>query len=435
VVHELLLRIRRAAAARETFRVMVVLPLYPVAGGNADPERGGLTVNCIMHQQYTTIARGGRSLIELLRADGIDPSAHVRFFGLRTHGAQSIGVPSPVLDTEQVYVHSKLMIVDGRAALLGSANLNDRSLLGDRDSEVNVLVQDDDLDSTTCTGASTIATLDRTTDAHAGDGKGAPPAPRLGGSGFAATLQAQLLTEHLALDCAPPDEAAAVLADPASERGWSLIQTVGAANTRALDLAFRCVPADDITSFGQLEVLRQRRGNACRGLGSSASQLPSAASTATSRTNPGATLPFGGRCPASLPLPSLERPADRSQLRDACDCAGAPGASPASPPTPSDAPLSAVPTARVGHESAVGVSYSAANHPGATECWREPAAGALPGAFYDGLAAPLMFEVNVSALQDVRGHLCELPLHFLEREWLQPENPNSILRELIETLQ
>lgn len=37
----------------------------------------------------------------------------------------------------QVYVHSKLMIIDDRMALIGSANINDRSLLGSRDSEVS----------------------------------------------------------------------------------------------------------------------------------------------------------------------------------------------------------------------------------------------------------------------------------------------------------
>lgn len=46
--------------------------------------------------------------------------------------------------TEQIYVHSKLMIVDDRYALLGSANINDRSLLGERDSELAVLVMDND---------------------------------------------------------------------------------------------------------------------------------------------------------------------------------------------------------------------------------------------------------------------------------------------------
>jgi phospholipase D1/2 len=45
--------------------------------------------------------------------------------------------------TEQIYVHSKLLIADDRVAILGSANINDRSQLGDRDSELAVIVRDD----------------------------------------------------------------------------------------------------------------------------------------------------------------------------------------------------------------------------------------------------------------------------------------------------
>jgi phospholipase D1/2 len=37
----------------------------------------------------------------------------------------------------QIYVHSKLMIIDDCVTLIGSANINDRSLLGSRDSEVH----------------------------------------------------------------------------------------------------------------------------------------------------------------------------------------------------------------------------------------------------------------------------------------------------------
>lgn len=40
--------------------------------------------------------------------------------------------------SEIVYVHSKLIIVDDRVMLIGSANINDRSLLGTRDSEIGV---------------------------------------------------------------------------------------------------------------------------------------------------------------------------------------------------------------------------------------------------------------------------------------------------------
>lgn len=44
--------------------------------------------------------------------------------------------------TELVYVHSKLMIVDDFSVIIGSANINDRSLLGKRDSELAIVVQD-----------------------------------------------------------------------------------------------------------------------------------------------------------------------------------------------------------------------------------------------------------------------------------------------------
>lgn len=45
--------------------------------------------------------------------------------------------------TEQIYVHSKLLIADDRVAILGSANINDRSQWGDRDSELAVIVTDE----------------------------------------------------------------------------------------------------------------------------------------------------------------------------------------------------------------------------------------------------------------------------------------------------
>ena len=48
---------------------------------------------------------------------------------LRTHGVIK-GIPV----TEIVYVHSKIMLVDDEIAIIGSANINDRSMLGTRDS-------------------------------------------------------------------------------------------------------------------------------------------------------------------------------------------------------------------------------------------------------------------------------------------------------------
>jgi len=49
-------------------------------------------------------------------------------------------LPSGVPVTETLYIHSKLMIVDDMFVVLGSANINDRSQLGTRDSEIAVFV-------------------------------------------------------------------------------------------------------------------------------------------------------------------------------------------------------------------------------------------------------------------------------------------------------
>ncbi|KAJ2843520.1 hypothetical protein IWW36_005536, partial [Coemansia brasiliensis] len=61
------------------------------------------------------------------------PSAEVE-----QHGDETV-VDGEVIDqivTELVYVHCKLMIVDDRYVIMGSANINDRSMCGNRDSEI-----------------------------------------------------------------------------------------------------------------------------------------------------------------------------------------------------------------------------------------------------------------------------------------------------------
>lgn len=41
-----------------------------------------------------------------------------------------------------IYIHSKLLIVDDMYTIIGSANINDRSQTGNRDSEVCILITD-----------------------------------------------------------------------------------------------------------------------------------------------------------------------------------------------------------------------------------------------------------------------------------------------------
>ena len=44
--------------------------------------------------------------------------------------------------TEIVYVHSKVMLIDDKIGIIGSANINDRSMSGDRDSEIAIVIED-----------------------------------------------------------------------------------------------------------------------------------------------------------------------------------------------------------------------------------------------------------------------------------------------------
>ena len=50
-----------------------------------------------------------------------------------------------MLTTEQVYIHAKICIVDDRLAIIGSANINERSQRGDRDSELAAVIRDMDM--------------------------------------------------------------------------------------------------------------------------------------------------------------------------------------------------------------------------------------------------------------------------------------------------
>ena len=66
---------------------------------------------------------------------------YICFLSLRTHGILN-GVPK----TGYIEVHSKVLIVDDTKAIVGSANLNERSLIADRDTEFSVLIEDQKVD-------------------------------------------------------------------------------------------------------------------------------------------------------------------------------------------------------------------------------------------------------------------------------------------------
>uniref|UniRef100_A0A8C2IC25 Phospholipase n=1 Tax=Cyprinus carpio TaxID=7962 RepID=A0A8C2IC25_CYPCA len=130
-------RIIKAYRDGQKYRVYVVTPLLPGFEGDINTG-GGSAIQAVMHFNYRTMIRGDCSIISQLKKDmGDQWINYISFGGLRTH-AELEGR----LVTELIYVHSKMLIADDNTVIIGSANINDRSMLGKRDSEVAVIYED-----------------------------------------------------------------------------------------------------------------------------------------------------------------------------------------------------------------------------------------------------------------------------------------------------
>ncbi len=110
-----------------------MLPLLP-GFDNID------AIRAVQFYNLRSINRGEFSIFKSLQDYGIkDPSEYITFHCMKTWDILMGKIVSEI-----IYVHSKLMIVDDRYVICGSANLNDRSLIGTRDSELAVLITDRD---------------------------------------------------------------------------------------------------------------------------------------------------------------------------------------------------------------------------------------------------------------------------------------------------
>ncbi|XP_058829988.1 phospholipase D1-like [Topomyia yanbarensis] len=115
----------RAFREKKVFRVYVVMPLLPGFQGDVGGA-SGISLRAITHWNYASKCRGKNSILSRLSSAGIrNPFEYISFHSLRTHSTLN-----GVLVTELIYVHSKLLIADDRVVICGSANINDRSLLG-----------------------------------------------------------------------------------------------------------------------------------------------------------------------------------------------------------------------------------------------------------------------------------------------------------------
>ncbi|KAL8188849.1 hypothetical protein R6Q57_029604 [Mikania cordata] len=218
VLEALYRRILRAHKEEKCFRVIIVIPLLPGFQGRLD-DGGAATVRAIMHWQYRTISRGHNSILHNLSALlGPKTNDYISFYGLRTYGR--LGNDGPIV-TSQVYVHSKVMIVDDRITIIGSSNINDRSLLGHRDSEIGVLIEDREFTESTMNGESWSA------------GK------------FANNLRLSLWSEHLGLD----GEEIGWIRDPIADSTYKDMWLATAMeNSQIYQDVFSCIPNDSTHS-------------------------------------------------------------------------------------------------------------------------------------------------------------------------------------------
>ena len=184
-------RIIRASQNGEDWRAVIMIPLVPGFQNTVD-NQDGTSIRLIMQCQFRSVCRGENSIFGRLRAENIEPEDFIQFYSLRSWG--KIG-PNKQLVTEQLYIHAKCMIVDDKIALIGSANINERSMRGDRDSECAAVVRDTDMIWSTMNGE-----------------------PYLVGR-FPHTLRVRLMREHLGIDVDEvTDNEREELAEPEDEK-------------------------------------------------------------------------------------------------------------------------------------------------------------------------------------------------------------------------
>lgn len=124
--------------------------------------------------------------------------------------------------TEQIYVHSKLLIADDRVAIIGSANINDRGQLGDRDSELAAVIWGE---------AEVLKKLDGITSD--------PVCENV--HNFRVRLWKKIF--GMMGGAAPATRLASVLDKPAAPATWQAIQAVARSNAVAYHTAFPFLPA------------------------------------------------------------------------------------------------------------------------------------------------------------------------------------------------
>ncbi|XP_069566770.1 phospholipase D1a [Brachyistius frenatus] len=221
-------RIIRAHKEGKKYRVYVVTPLLPGFEGDITTG-GGNAIQAVMHFNYRTMIRGEYSIISQLKKEMDDHwMNYISFAGLRTH-AELEGR----LVTELIYVHSKMLIADDNTVIIGSANINDRSMLGKRDSEVAVIVEDSEKVSAVM------------------DGKEYEAGP----------YALQLRLECFRTILGGHTDTSIDLSDPISDRFYKEVwMTTAGRNATIYEKVFRCLPSSLVRNTSELEQYQSKPG-------------------------------------------------------------------------------------------------------------------------------------------------------------------------------
>jgi phospholipase D1/2 len=205
----------RAHQEKKKFRVYVVLPLLP----GFDNRNA---IQAVQFYNLRSINLGEYSIYNELRKEGIqDPTEYISF-----HGMRNWAVLMGKLVQEIVYVHSKLMIVDDKYVICGSANINDRSLLGKRDSEIAAVVKDEEF----------IDSVLNEQKVQVGK--------------YAYSLRKKIFKLHLGVYFKNPNKID--VQDCCTDEFYNTFRATSHQNTLVYDQVFKCLPSDNILTFEHL---------------------------------------------------------------------------------------------------------------------------------------------------------------------------------------
>ncbi|KAM0867231.1 hypothetical protein ACQ4PT_042114 [Festuca glaucescens] len=144
---EIALKIANKIYANERFSAYIVIPMWPEGNPTGTPTQR------ILYWQKKTMQMMYEIIYRALQEMGLDgkyePQDYLNFFCLGNREAEetpntstgSFSASNPQDQSRKnrrfmVYVHSKGMIVDDEYVIIGSANINQRSMEGTRDTEI-----------------------------------------------------------------------------------------------------------------------------------------------------------------------------------------------------------------------------------------------------------------------------------------------------------